>query len=66
MKHHVDEYLVPQFGATAVDAISVESVNQWVKTLPDLKTQTLKHLVATLQMALGVRFGKGKITYPLT
>jgi integrase len=29
-----------------------------------LETQTLKHLVATLQLALGVRFGKGKIKYP--
>lgn len=64
MKHHIDKYLVPKFGAMAVDAVTTESVDKWVKTLPDLKTQTLKHLVATLQLALGVRFGKGKIKYP--
>jgi integrase len=64
MEHHLNKYLVPKFGAMAVDAVTTESVDKWVKTLPDLKTQTLKHLVATLQLGLGVRFGKGKIKYP--
>ena len=64
MEHHINKYLVPKFGAMAVDAVTPELADKWVKTLPHLKTQTLKHIIATLQLALGVRFGKGKIKYP--
>jgi integrase len=64
MEHHINKYLVPKFGAMAVDAVTPEVADKWVKTLPHLKTQTLKHIIATLQLALGVRFGKGKIKYP--
>jgi integrase len=64
MEHHVDKYLVPQFGGMAVEAVTAEVANKWIKTLPHLKTQTLKHLIATLQLVLGVRFGKRKISYP--
>jgi hypothetical protein len=64
MKHHVDAYLVPRFGAMAVEAVSAEIASKWIKTLPHLKAQTLRHLIATLQLVLGVRFGKGKISYP--
>jgi hypothetical protein len=37
MEHHLKRYLVPKFGAIAVDAVTTESVDKWVKTLPDLK-----------------------------
>ena len=55
MEHHIHKYLVPKFGAMAVDAVTPELADKWVKTLPQLKTQTLKHIIATLQLALGVR-----------
>jgi len=64
MEHHVNRYLVPKFGAMAVDAVTAELADKWVKTLPHLKTQILKHIIVTLQLVLGVRFDKGRIKYP--
>jgi integrase len=66
MRWHLDTHLLPKWGKTAVDYISAERVNEWVGSdkLADLSPSTLRGIVKTLSMSLGVKFEKGAIHYP--
>ena len=48
------------------DFITAEAVNEWLVApeLEHLAPSTVRGVVTTLQLALGKRFGKGKISYP--
>jgi integrase len=63
--YHLDTYLLPRWGKWAVDFITAEKVNEWIgeAELSHLATETVRGIVKTLQRALGVQFGKGKINY---
>jgi integrase len=64
MRYHLDTYLLPRWGKDAVEFITAEKVNDWIGELGHLSPDTVRGVVATLQRALGVKFGKGKIHYP--
>jgi integrase len=65
MAYHVRKYISPKFGETGSDAISAESVNEWIGELRDagLSLLSMRHIVATLQSILGRQFGKSKIDF---
>jgi integrase len=66
LRYHSKVYLLPKWGETAVDFITAEAVNEWLVApeLEHLAPSTVRGVVTTLQLALGKRFGKGKISYP--
>lgn len=66
MRWHLDAHLLPVWGKTAVDYISAERVNEWVGSdkMARLSRSTLRGIVKTLAMALGVKFGRNAIHYP--
>jgi integrase len=64
IRYHIDTYLLPRWGKTAVDFITAEKVNAWIGELGHLARETVRGIIATLQRALGVKFGKGNIHYP--
>ena len=66
LRYHTKVYLLPKWGKTAVDFITAEAVNEWLVApeLEHLAPSTVRGVVTTLQLALGKRFGKGKISYP--
>jgi len=64
IRWHLGTYLLPKWGKTAVDFITAEKVNEWIGELTHLSRDSVRGVVATLQRALGVKFGKGKIHYP--
>ncbi len=66
LRYHTKVYLLPKWGKTAVDFIAAEAVNEWLVApeLEHLAPSTVRGVVTTLQLALGKRFGKGKISYP--
>lgn len=53
MRYHLDKYLLPKWGATAVDHITAEVVDEWITELQHLAPSTIKGIVKTLQIALG-------------
>lgn len=53
MRYHLDKYLLPKWGATAVDHITAKVVDQWIAELQHLAPSTIKGIVKTLQIALG-------------
>lgn len=63
MRHHLDSYLLPKWGKTPIDYITPERVNGWIGKLGHLSPETVRGIIRTLQLALGVEFGKG-IHYP--
>ena len=60
-------YLLPKWGQVPVDGITAERVNQWIgeREFQHLSPITIRGVVRTLQLALGVRFGRGSIHYPV-
>ena len=66
LRYHTKVYLLPKWGKTAVDFITAEAVNEWLVApeLEHLAPSTVRGVVTTLQLALGKRFGKRKISYP--
>lgn len=63
MNYHVRKYLLPKWDRHPVDCITAEKVNEWIAELAHLSPMSQKHIVATLCLILGRRFGKKKITY---
>ncbi len=68
MRYHLNAYLLPKWGTTPVDLITADKVNEWLGSdeLRHLATATVRGIVTTLQLVLGVRFGTGKIHYRST
>jgi integrase len=66
MQHHLAKYLIPKWGNYQLRAITSDRVNEWLgeDDVSHLSPRTLKHLVATLSMVIGKRFGRGEIHYP--
>ncbi len=66
MRYHLKCYLLPKWGSVAVESITPEAVNEWLgePVLAHLAPETVRGIIRTLQLALGVRFGKRKINYP--
>lgn len=66
MRYHLKCYLLPKWGNTAVESITAERVNEWIgePELQHLSPETIRGIVRTLQLALGVRFGRRTIHYP--
>lgn len=60
--YHISKYLMPRWENTPVDQIDADAVNKWVGEQKDkLSRTTLRHIVATLQIVIGKRFGKSVI-----
>jgi integrase len=64
MAYHVRKYLLPKWGKTPVDFVTSEKVNEWLGELQHLSPMSMKHIVATLCLILGRRFGRKVIHYP--
>jgi integrase len=64
MRHHIRKYLLPKWGTSPVDTITAAKVNEWLGELRGLAANTMKHLVTTLCMILGRRFGRKQVIYP--
>jgi integrase len=66
MRYHLKCYLLPKWGRSAVEEITAEAVNEWLgeTELAHLAPETIRGIIRTLQLAIGVRFGKRKINYP--
>lgn len=67
MQGHIGNYLLPRFGTCTIRTITAEKVNEWLSTddVSHLAPKTQKHIVTTLAMITGVKFGRGAIRYPL-
>jgi len=66
MRYHLNTYLLKKWGKVPVENITAEKVNEWLgePELKHLSPETIRGIIRTLQLALGVRFGKRKIHYP--
>jgi integrase len=64
MEYHLRKYLLPRWGTTPVDCITASKVSEWIGELRGLSPSSLKHLVTTLCMVIGRRFGRKQIVYP--
>jgi len=66
MRYHLKLYLLPKWKDTPVESITAQRVNEWIGEpgLKHLASETVRGIVRTLQLALGVKFGKGSIHYP--
>jgi integrase len=53
MSYHLNKYLLPKWGATAVDHITAAVVDEWITDLQHLAPSTIKGVVKTLRIALG-------------
>ena len=63
MNYHVRKYLLPKWDRHPVDCITADKVTEWIGDLGHLSPMSQKHIVATLCLILGRRFGRKKITY---
>src|SRR5262249_4344903 len=66
MRYHLKLYLLPKWKDMPVESITAQRVNEWIgePELKHLASETVRGIVRTLQLALGVKFGKGSIHYP--
>lgn len=64
MAYHVRKYLLPKWAKFPVDGITANHVNEWIGELSHLSPMSLKHIVSTLCLILGQRYGRKKIHYP--
>jgi integrase len=61
MHYHLDKYLLPKWGKTAVDHITTKVVDEWIGELQHLAPETIKGIVKTLQSVLDRTF---RVSYP--
>jgi integrase len=64
MQSHLRKHLLPKFGKMPVDCITADVVNDWLGELRGILPSTMQHIVMTLCLILGIRFGRKKIVYP--
>jgi integrase len=66
MQHHLGKYLIPKWGNYTLKAITSDRVNEWLgeDELSHLSRTTLRHLITTLSMVIGKRFGHRSVHFP--
>lgn len=66
MQGHISLYLLPRFSSATLRTITSEKVNEWLSSddVSHLAPKSMKHLVTTLGLITGVKFGRGAIRYP--
>lgn len=66
MRYHLKVYLLPKWKDTPVERITAARVNEWIgePELKHLASATIRGIIRTLKLALGVKFEKGSIHYP--
>jgi integrase len=66
MQGHISLYLLPQFASCTLRTITAEKVNEWLSSddVGHLSSKTMKHIVTTLSLITGVKYGRRAVRYP--
>jgi integrase len=66
MQGHISLYLLPSFASCTLRTITADKVNEWLSSdsVSHLSPKSMKHIVTTLSLITGVKFGRGAIRYP--
>ena len=66
MQGHINNYLLPKFAGYTLGMITAEKVNEYLSSdeVSHLSPKSQKHLVTTLCLIAGKKFGRGAIRYP--
>lgn len=66
MQGHIALYLLPAFASCTLRMINAQRVNEWLSSdaVSHLSPKSRKHLVTTLSLITGTKFGRKEIRYP--
>lgn len=66
MQGHIALYLLPAFASCTLRMLNAQRVNEWLSSdaVGHLSPKSQKHLVTTLSLITGLKFGRKEIRYP--
>ena len=66
MSGHISLYLLPRFASCTLRTITADKVNEWLSSdeVSHLAPKTMKHIVTTLKLITGIKYGRNAIKYP--